>query len=576
MAIPITNITAEDRIDDIECHFKVSAGPGAGKTRWLINHIRHVIQKSMRLGNSRKIACITYTNIAAETILERLGVQVERIEVSTIHGFLYKHLIKPFAFLIPLEYEMNIEKMDGHDEVPVYPGILYEWKKDTNQVYLNDDKKIIEALSDLTWQLDANDEIILRPQKPYLGRISKTLSIKNSSYLEYKKMCWRRGILDHDDVLFFSYILINKSPRVLDVIRAKFPYFFIDEFQDTNPIQTYILKKISERETIIGVIGDIAQSIYGFQGARPDHFTNFILPGLKVYSISDNHRCTNKIVCILNAIRSDISQNAQRNIEGISPKFLIGSKTWALDKSCELTGGAVCSLSRDNITSNAMRDKAIYTFTKTNLIDELRENDSNTQRANIIIACIKAIEFARQLRYKEALKELSKELKRSDEEIDIPKYALIILKTLLARYEEVRTKNLLGFYSVVSSIFPIKMSTFRAGAAKTFYENNTVYAVSLSVNVKEDTSPHRTIHKAKGAEFDNVLLVLDKRNKEGVFQESEELGFLIKPDLENNEEHRVRYVAISRAKNCLFINVPALNNATERKLEEMGFELIRE
>ena len=100
MAVEIKNISSDAKIDSIEEHFKVTAGPGAGKTRWLIGHIRHVLQNSIRLGNTRKIACITYTNVAVETILERLGVEVDRVEVSTIHSFLYKNLVKPFAFLM--------------------------------------------------------------------------------------------------------------------------------------------------------------------------------------------------------------------------------------------------------------------------------------------------------------------------------------------------------------------------------------------------------------------------------------------------------------------------------------------
>jgi len=92
------NISADDKISDLETHYIVSAGPGAGKTRWLINHIKNVLNNSARLSNNRKIACITYTNVAAETILERLGYNGDRVEVSTFHSFLYKNVIKPFLF----------------------------------------------------------------------------------------------------------------------------------------------------------------------------------------------------------------------------------------------------------------------------------------------------------------------------------------------------------------------------------------------------------------------------------------------------------------------------------------------
>jgi DNA helicase-2/ATP-dependent DNA helicase PcrA len=86
--------------------------------------------------------------------------------------------------------------------------------------------------------------------------------------------------LDHDDVIFFSYQLIKNHPFILAILHAKFPYFFVDEFQDTNPIQVAILKLIGEKETIVGIIGDEAQSIYGFQGAEPKEFHSFILPNI--------------------------------------------------------------------------------------------------------------------------------------------------------------------------------------------------------------------------------------------------------------------------------------------------------
>jgi len=95
--MPINRITSDSALIDIEHHFRVSAGPGAGKTHWLVEHIRNVLHRSNRLGKTRKIACITYTNIAVETILSRLGTSVDRVEVSTIHSFLYKrnHSVNP-------------------------------------------------------------------------------------------------------------------------------------------------------------------------------------------------------------------------------------------------------------------------------------------------------------------------------------------------------------------------------------------------------------------------------------------------------------------------------------------------
>lgn len=166
---------------------------------------------------------------------------------------------------------------------------------------------------------------------------------------------------------------------------------------------------------------------------------------------------------------------------------------------------------RSYITSNVMRDRVDDSVPKINFINVLRESDNNASRANIIVACIKATEFARQMQYKEALKELTKELKRSEEIIDIQKSAISILKILLSQYEDFKTKSLLEFHALLLGVFPVRMSGFRAGLAKTFYQNNSFHTVTLSVTITENNSFHRTIHKAKGAEFNNVLLVLNKK-----------------------------------------------------------------
>ena len=95
---------------DIEHHFKVNAGPGAGKTTWLINHIRNVVQHSKRLGQVKKVACITYTNVAAEKILSNLSDACEYVEIGTIHSFLYKHIVKPYVSFLNIP-ELAVDKI---------------------------------------------------------------------------------------------------------------------------------------------------------------------------------------------------------------------------------------------------------------------------------------------------------------------------------------------------------------------------------------------------------------------------------------------------------------------------------
>ena len=125
-------------LDDIEHHFKVVAGPGAGKTRWLSNHIRNVLSNSARLNKCRNIACITYTNVGVETIISRQGDSIDNVEVSTIHSFLYKHVVKPYIFLIKDEFGLDPGKIDGHDELVPSGGFVYQWKKKTKKQCLEE------------------------------------------------------------------------------------------------------------------------------------------------------------------------------------------------------------------------------------------------------------------------------------------------------------------------------------------------------------------------------------------------------------------------------------------------------
>ena len=108
-----------DDLIPIENNFKVCAGPGAGKTYWLINHIKNILCNSKRLQKNRKIACITYTNVAVKTINERLGSYSKQVEVSTIHSFLYFNLLKPYVYSIANEYGLNFREIDGHQDMKV-------------------------------------------------------------------------------------------------------------------------------------------------------------------------------------------------------------------------------------------------------------------------------------------------------------------------------------------------------------------------------------------------------------------------------------------------------------------------
>jgi len=559
--MPVNQITSDNLLDDIEHHFRVSAGPGAGKTHWLVGHIKNVLHSSNRLAKTRKIACITYTNIAVETILNRLGTSADRVEVSTIHSFLYKNILKPYASLIASDFGLNVEEMDGHDNVILSNyGFLNDWKARTGQQRIREDNNVITAFKAIKWKFDTDGNLIAKTDYPHRA---SGYAIKNDSYLEYKKMTWEKGLVHHDDVLFLSFQIIIKFPFVLNVLRAKFPYFFVDEFQDSNPIQVEILKSIGQIETVIGIIGDNAQSIYGFQGAIPSQFQTFNIGAIEDYVMADNRRSSNEIVDLLNQLRSDITQIPFRGESTMQPVILEGEMSLALQRAKLIcTNETVTSLSRQNITSNAMKMEIGGIALNGKLFNELTDTDSNRDRRVLIIASIKAVEFAREKKFNDSIKELEKLYKYKNDKQKGKRKALIHLTTLLDKYDDFKNGTLYDFSLFIKSEINTDIAKVTGGAIRTFYDNHSYQQLSLCITIPEDMSLHKTIHKSKGDEFDNVLLVL---------REETDLSFILSPNLNANtdaaEEQRVNYVAVSRAKNRLFISVPTLSTGNHELLK---------
>lgn len=572
-------ITSKDRIC-IEEDFKIEAGPGAGKTEFLVNHIKNVLQNSNRLSCVRKVACITYTNTAVETILSRIGKGIsDRVEVSTIHSFLYRNVIKPYCAFLPAEYELCSSKVNGHDESYISNRYIREWFENEDLSALrhpNTKNQILnmraynQALQNwlLSMQCVCKDGSVSfecdnskavgydKASNAQLRINANNLRILSSKIIGIKKIYWRKGKLDHNDVLFFSFVLIEKCPFILDVLRAKFAYMFIDEYQDTNPIQSHIVNEMRKKETVIGVIGDKAQSIYSFQGADPTLFDAYEVDDSNIHTICSNYRSTNQIVGLLNRIRNDINQNPCENIDDIETILYVGERNEAYKKACELcSGSTVVSLSRDNLSSNAMKKEIEGNDLDRKLLERYSEQDSNSERRRFLISFVQAIELAINGKYKEAVKGIEWMFRKDD---NSKKIALHSLVKMLNVYNQYCDDTLMKFYNVVCSTLGANLSGFRKGAAKEFYENTHYKSIAICINITEDISSHITIHKAKGSEYENVMLIDNKNTK----------SLLLDPNLDRYEEHRIIYVGMSRARKRLFIQVEELESEDEKKIRE--------
>jgi DNA helicase-2/ATP-dependent DNA helicase PcrA len=294
------------------------------------------------------------------------------------------------------------------------------------------------------------------------------------------------------------------------------------------------------------------------------------LPNIIDYQIGDNRRSTNQIIDILNLVRFDIKQNKYRNVDGDKPTIIVGEMLLALRKALEMSNNEpVNSLSRINITSNIMKKEIGGTTFNDKLIEVLLAKDAptsgNKYRSSVVIACLKATEFAREGKYKNAIKEVERIFKNVEDKDHAKKEALRHICLLLLKYNEFKDKSLFDFYTIVKRDIKSDISKLANGAAKIFYDGHSYQQLALCIKIEEDISRHKTIHKAKGDEFKNVLVVL---------KEESDIEFLLNPKLNEIEEQRINYVAISRAIDRLFINIPTLSEDSFSKLIFM-FDIVK-
>lgn len=584
-------------LEKIDVPFKISAGPGAGKTTWLVSHVQNVLRNSASLGKTQKVACITYTRIGADTVDKKVKrlTGTNRLDIGTIHSFLYRNVIKPFSYLITLDEDGNelfkVEDLNGHVEHrPSYDRISSWINRIGNKYsYLYDQKKLdikgntnlsktSKLLQEFEWVF-SGDQLIGKLRKNNNG----DLKFPSSKLYEYKQACWAKGIMHHEDVLYFTHYIFNKNPRIVEFISNKFPYLFLDEFQDTNPLQTWIITKIAKRGTVIGVIGDPAQSIFEFAGARRKDFHEFVLPGMQHFKKSHNYRSTIKIIDFLKELRDDIEQKPKDGaMIGNEVVVIVGTPEYAISHLEALGSEDFAILCRSNKDINKL--KSYFKIDGFNLINLLYSEESGDhRRPTFIHSLIKAYDLNENLEFKEAIKEIKKHFKGAT--IDgLEKRKLVI--EIIDYLKNNLDSSIEDIYKYLHPILKKHLIILPGlQKVKSIHKSGFKDFIPFLSKQTKISGKIRTIHQSKGDEFRHVLLCLnDKTDKNGGIRKKletilEDYVFNAKSnivlDSEVGEETRLVYVACSRAQERLFISVPRLSNEEEFKMNKLGIKIKR-
>lgn len=268
--------------------FVLEAGAGSGKTYTLIQTLNYLIQnKGEDLEKTKqKIVCITYTNVAKNEINDRIE-NNELVLVSTIHEFLWSS-IKQYQKQLKVELcklnKINFAKDKAKGKA---------------------DSRYIEKLED---RIDSINKV----------------EYNDTSFNDFEN-----GLIQHDDVIEIAKMMYENYPLLTDIVSAKYPYIFVDEYQDTAEETIFCLidclLKRNSNKVIVGFYGDSHQKIYDYGIGDLEKYYTSNGGQIELVKKEENYRSSLSVVSLLNNFRKNIQQKPQKVIQG-SAKFIYWAK----------------------------------------------------------------------------------------------------------------------------------------------------------------------------------------------------------------------------------------------------------
>jgi len=292
----------------------ILAGAGSGKTKTITARLAYLLSLGI---DPQSTLTLTFTNKAAKEMRERA---MKLIDAS------YPPLLSTFHKFGLLFLKMNIHLLGRANTFVI--------------IDTDDKKRIIKSISqDLPINFVAKEiskfkNNFLTPNEILAmakDENSKKLSYIYENYISYLN---KNNLVDFDDLLLLTYKILNNFPEVAENYSQKYKYIMVDEYQDTNDIQMKILQKLCSTHNNICVVGDDDQSIYGFRGANIKNILEFEKTfNAKIIKLEENYRSTPEILDVANKL---ISYNKTRHNKILKATLKNGKKVEILDNYNEL------------------------------------------------------------------------------------------------------------------------------------------------------------------------------------------------------------------------------------------------
>ena len=300
------NQAQRDAVVNYDSPSLIIAGAGSGKTRVLTSRIAYMIEQGVAPYN---ILALTFTNKAAEQMRERIAQMLpdgrhRYIRMGTFHS-VFSRILRDNAERIGFPQSFTIYEPSD------CKNLLKTIVKELNL----DDTKYKPAM--LASRISYAKNCLVTPGA-YLANAGAAAEDRRMQIPEFGNIyniycarCKRNGAMDFDDLLLQTNILLRDCPDVTARYQEQFKYILVDEYQDTNYAQYVIIRRLSQLHSKVCVVGDDAQSIYSFRGAKIENILSFKkdFPNAMIFKLEQNYRSTRTIVEAANSV---IERNSKR------------------------------------------------------------------------------------------------------------------------------------------------------------------------------------------------------------------------------------------------------------------------
>ncbi|WP_179944401.1 ATP-dependent helicase [Kosmotoga pacifica] len=304
----------------------IVAGPGSGKTRVITYKIAYLVSSGIKPEN---ILLVTFTRAASHEMIER----ARRVSGSDLKGMLAgtfhhvcNHFLRKYSKRVDIDANFTIlDREDAKDLIKHCRAQLIEELGKKNSSILPS-AGVLQSIYSYAVNCGLSlREAIVHQNKKFLGIEEHIEEI----WKRYTVLKLENNSMDYDDLLVKALQLFENNSEVLEIESTRFRWILVDEFQDTNILQYRLLELLSNVHGNLIVVGDDAQSIYSFRGARFENVFDFLNKGdTKVFKIQTNYRSTPEIVKLINNIVP--TNSVEKNLKAVrtSGPLPVVAETW--------------------------------------------------------------------------------------------------------------------------------------------------------------------------------------------------------------------------------------------------------